>query len=164
VLTEVLRLIVDNNFYPQKTLKFMAFAGEEGGMLGSAEIAADYKKRNIQVDGDLQLDMTNYKGDEFDVVIYNDNSGQAQNAFVGKLIDTYLKVPWEYERCGYGCSDHNSWNAQGFQATFPFEGDVTNPYYHTINDTLEKSGGNALHSMLFLKLAIAYMVEMDYLK
>jgi len=34
------------------------YSGEEAGLRGSGDIAADYKKNNVQVKGMLQLDMT----------------------------------------------------------------------------------------------------------
>ena len=57
-ITEVVRVLVDNSYQPQKTLKFMAYAAEEEGLLGSKEIAADFKNRYENVIGVMQLDMT----------------------------------------------------------------------------------------------------------
>jgi leucyl aminopeptidase len=35
-----------------------------------------------------------------------------------------------------------------------------NPYIHTANDTISKSGNNANHALKFAKLALAYAVEL----
>jgi leucyl aminopeptidase len=91
-----------------------------------------------------------------------DFTNAAQNEFLGRLIDEYVKVPWGYSKCGYGCSDHASWTNAGFPASMPFEstmGDI-NKAIHTDKDTIENAGGNANHAAKFAKLAIAYMVEL----
>lgn len=43
-VTEVIRLIMENNLRPKKTVQFMAYAAEEIGLIGSDDIARKYKK------------------------------------------------------------------------------------------------------------------------
>ena len=43
VLLEILRVVVETGFKPQKNVQLMAFAAEEVGLLGSDQIANDYK-------------------------------------------------------------------------------------------------------------------------
>ena len=164
-ITEVVRVLVDNSYQPQKTLKFMAYAAEEEGLLGSKEIAADFKKRNENVIGVMQLDMTNFKGSpDFDIVLMQDYTNDQQNKFVGALIDHYVPgIKWGYDKCGYACSDHASWHTQGFPASMPFEAtlDTDNKNIHTPNDTLSVSNNNASHAIKFAKMALAYIVELD---
>jgi leucyl aminopeptidase len=63
--------------------------------------------------------------------------------------------------CGYGCSDHASWNAKGYPATMPFEAPMnsSNPQIHTTGDTLTYMGGTATNSVKFAKLGVAFMGE-----
>ncbi len=162
-VSEVLRLIVNHSHRPKKTIQFIAYAAEEVGLLGSNEIAKSYKKARRNVVGVLQLDMTLFKGtSNKDIVLISDYTNRAQNEFLGKLIDEYVKVPWGYSRCGYGCSDHAAWDAQGYPASFSFESafDDHNPHIHTPQDTLENAGGDARHSVKFAKLALAFVVEL----
>ncbi|HLA78509.1 MAG TPA: M20/M25/M40 family metallo-hydrolase [Vicinamibacteria bacterium] len=162
-LTEVIRVAIANGYRPQRTVKFMAYAAEEVGLRGSADIAAQYKNGGVNVVGVLQLDMTNYKGTATtDIVMITDRTNAAQNAFVEQLVDTYLGLPRSTTQCGYGCSDHSSWHSQGFVASFPFEALFadTNPTIHTANDTLAQSGNNANHAVKFAKLAAAYVAEL----
>lgn len=162
-VTEVIRLAMENGYKPERTIKFMAYAAEEVGLLGSKDIAKTFKKQGKQVVGVLQLDMTNHKGtDDLDIVFMNDYTNMSQNEFLGNLVDTYVKVPWGYSSCGYGCSDHASWHNAGFPASIPFESTMhdINGNIHTEHDTIEQSGGNADHAEKFAKLAVAYMVEM----
>lgn len=162
-LTETIRIALANNFKPKRTVQFMAYAAEEVGLLGSKDIANSYRAQGKNVVGKFQLDMTLRKGTvDKDIVMMSDFTNAAQNEFLGRLIDQYVKVPWGYSRCGYGCSDHASWTNAGYPASIPFEstmGDI-NKAIHTDRDTIESSGGNALHAAKFAKLAIAYMVEL----
>lgn len=162
-VTEVIRILMNHDFRPKRTIQFMAYAAEEVGLFGSQDIARDYKKKEAKVMGVMQLDMTLYKGTaDKDIILISDYTNKAQNAFLGKLIDEYVKVPWGYSVCGYGCSDHASWSAYGYPASFPFEStfDESSPLIHTTQDMLENYGGEATHAVKFSKLATAFVVEM----
>lgn len=164
-ITEVIRVLVDRSYQPQKTLKFMAYAAEEVGLLGSKEIAKAYKTRGDNVVGVMQLDMVNYKGTQnFDIVLMNDYTNAEQNKFIGSLIDAYLPgIKWAYDACGYACSDHASWHMQGYPASVPFESKMRdmNGRIHTANDTITVSGDNADHAAKFAKLALSFVIELD---
>lgn len=161
-LTEVIRVLVAKNFRPRRSLKFMAYAAEEVGLVGSKAIAADFQARAVNVVGVLQLDMTNYKSTDstFDISIINDFTNAAQNQFVRELI-------WNYQpsltiadaNCGYSCSDHASWTNKGFPASFPFE-PRSNPTIHTTGDTLAQSGNNAGHAVKYSRIAVSYIGEL----
>jgi leucyl aminopeptidase len=162
-ITEVIRILMTNNFKPKKTVKFMGYAAEEVGLLGSKEIATEFKAKGMKVVGVMQLDMTLNKGTiDKDIVLMADFTNAAQNEFLGRLIDEYVKVPWGYSRCGYGCSDHASWTANGFPASMPFESTMEdiNRHIHTARDTLESAGGDAKHAAKFAKLATAFVGEL----
>lgn len=161
-VTEVLRVLMQNSYKPTRTIKFISYAGEEGGLLGSNEVAAAYKKMNARVLGVMQLDMTNYKGSAKDIYMMSDNTNTELNNFVGNLIDTYVKVSWGYDKCGYGCSDHASWTKNGYPSTIPFESMASqyNPKIHSADDTLDLTGGHAIHAVSFAKLGLAFAIEM----
>jgi leucyl aminopeptidase len=151
-MTEVIRVVMDAGFKPKRTIKFMAYAAEEVGLFGSQEIARNFKKNQTKVMGVLQLDMTLFKGTEDqDIVLISDYTNKEQNKFLGTLIDQYVKVPWGYSECGYGCSDHASWSAYGYPASFPFESkfEDSSPLIHTNADILDNYGGDATHSVKF---------------
>jgi leucyl aminopeptidase len=164
-ITEIVRLLVDSSYKPEKTLYFISYAAEEVGLLGSREIAKDFKKRSVDVLGVLQLDMTNFKGSEnLDIVMMTDYTNVEQNKFLGSLIETYLpNLKWGFDKCGYGCSDHASWHAEGFPASVPFEARKKdmNRHIHSKRDTISRSGGHALHAVKFAKLGLAYVIELD---
>jgi leucyl aminopeptidase len=162
VITEVISILINQNYKPKRTIKFMAYAAEEVGLLGSKDIAESFKNSGKKVMGALQLDMTNFKSGTLDIVMMTDFTNQEQNAFLGKLIDEYVQVPWGYDKCGYGCSDHVSWHKNGYRASIPFETEFnsSNKKIHSADDTINVSGNNALHALKFAKLGTAFMIEM----
>jgi len=162
-LTEAARAMISANYKPRRTIKFIGYAAEEAGLLGSKDIAANFKANNVNVVGVMQLDMTNYKGSAKDIHIYTDYTDSQQNTFLANLITTYLPtMTIGYDACGYGCSDHASWTAQGYIASLPFEAafNSANPYIHSANDTYANSGNQAVHALKFARLAAAYAVEL----
>ncbi|HEX7815026.1 M20/M25/M40 family metallo-hydrolase [Dyella sp.] len=162
-LSEALHVLLENDFRPRRSLKFIAYAAEEFGLVGSGEIAANHRESNIDVLGVMQLDMTNYKGSNEEIWIYEDFTDSRQNDFLRQLLTIYqpqLRVA--ASRCGYGCSDHESWTRYGYPASFPHEArmDQSNPYIHSAQDTIERSGSGTVHAAHFARLAVAYAVEL----
>ncbi|AIP65861.1 M28 family metallopeptidase [Burkholderia thailandensis] len=161
-LTEALRVLLANRYQPKRTLKFIGYAAEEAGLLGSQAIAKQFRAQNVNVVGAFQLDMTNYKGDPRDIYLISDYTNSTQNTYLANLAKAYLpELSVGTSRCGYACSDHASWNAQGYPASFPFEADQNdNPYIHSTSDTLERSDSQGNHALKFGKLALAYAAEL----
>ncbi|MFY0571461.1 M20/M25/M40 family metallo-hydrolase [Archangium lansingense] len=163
-LTEAFRVAMANGYKPARTVKFMAYAAEEVGLKGSADIAAWHVTNGVNVVGVLQLDMTNFKGSSYDFAMVTDNTNAAQNSFVTSLISTYQSgLTYTNISCGYGCSDHASWHARGFATSMPFEATMStsNPYIHSANDTLTNStNSNASNSVKFSKLAVSFLGEL----
>jgi len=164
-MTEVMRVLMLSNYKPHHTIKFMAYASEEVGLLGSKEIAKAHKDANENILGVMQLDMTNFKGTkDLDIVMMTDYTNPDQNKFLGTIIDTYVPgVKWGFDKCGYGCSDHASWFSQGYPTSMPFESKMRdmNKNIHTANDTLKASKNSADHALKFAKMALAFLVELD---
>ena len=162
VLTEVIRVALANGFRPQRTVQFMAYAAEEVGLVGSEDIAATYDAQGKNVVAVLQQDMTAWEGSVQDIYVYTGNTDPELNAFVSDLVETYQPtLGWGSSTCGYACSDHASWWQFGYRASFAFEStfDQSNPYIHSINDTVASFGGSAVHAAKFARLAAAFMVE-----
>ena len=66
-LSEVARVLLAKNYRPARTVKFIAYAAEEVGLRGSQAVVRDFKQKQINVVGALQLDMTNYQGSDADI-------------------------------------------------------------------------------------------------
>lgn len=163
-LTETIRVLVEKNYRPAKTVQFMAYAAEEVGLRGSNAIATQYRNQNKNVIGVLQLDMTNYKGTTgMDIVIFTDRTNAEQNQFVRDLVTTYQpSLVLGNSTCGYACSDHASWTTKNYPASFPHEAtfQTSNNKIHTAQDTISQSNNNANHALKFTKLALSYVGEL----
>ncbi len=164
--TEILRIAMDSDFRPERTVKFMGYAAEEVGLNGSQAIANAFQAEGVNVVAALQLDMTNYQEPgQVDIEIISDQTNPALNAFLGELFDEYLQ-PLGLTRgsspCGYGCSDHASWTAAGFPSTFAFEGGGLSHSFsliHSSADLIENMDASAEHSVRFAQLGLAFLGE-----
>jgi leucyl aminopeptidase len=160
-ILEALR-ILSQKAQPERTVDFFWYAGEESGLLGSAEIATTYKKNNADVVGVLQLDMTLFPGDgEFTLGSMNDYTSKWLRSYLEELNTRYIKAKIVDDKCGYGCSDHASWHRQGYPALMPFESsfDGMNHNLHTSKDVID-SKSNFNHSAMFSKIAIAIAMDL----
>jgi len=165
-IIEISRVLFDMDFYPSKTIEFMAFAAEEIGLVGSSEIAQEYSNDNVNVEAFVQFDMTNYAGSSNDVYITTDSYNSASlNNFLIDLIGHYNssgdhQFTYGTTACNYGCSDHYSWAQQGYDAAFPFEAAFGqhNPFIHSSQDTYSMMG-NTDHATKFAKLGLEFVIE-----
>jgi leucyl aminopeptidase len=159
-LIEALRILLTKS-QPKRTIEFYWYAGEESGLLGSAEIAQDYKNAHKDVVAVLQLDMTLFPGNG-ELVIGNmtDFTSSWMRDYLKAMNDTYLHARLAEDRCGYGCSDHASWFRQGYATLMPFEAtmDTMNGNIHTANDVMT-SDSDFKHSAVYTKIAL--VIGMD---
>lgn len=167
-LTETLRILLEMNFHPKRTVQIMGYAAEEVGLYGSADIAETYSLNDKNVLAVMQLDMTNYKGSTFDIGLNNDTQyiSTELNLFIIDLIEHYNStgehaITYGMTQCGYACSDHVSWTENGYLASFPMEAafEDSNPFIHTTGDTYANMGSTAVHSTKFVKLALEFAIE-----
>lgn len=164
VLSDMIRLVVNQNYQPKHTIQFIAYAAEEVGIQGSYELARVYREKKTKVLGVMQFDGVNYNQKRtYDMAIISDNTNEEQNLFVASLVDKYVKVRWAWDKCDYACSDHAAWNYEGYRASYAFESllDEESPFIHTAKDTFENYGNTTEHAATFLKLGIAYLIELD---
>ena len=166
-ISEMIRVLLNINYKPSKTVEFMAYAAEEIGLVGSSEIAQDYAMNNKDVISFVQFDMTNYKGSSKDVYLTTDSyNSNDLNLFLIELMEHYNKTgahAFTYGNtiCNYGCSDHFSWADNGYDAAFPFEASFSqyNPNIHTTSDKLSNMGNSATHAAKFAKLGLEFIIE-----
>ncbi len=165
-LNEMVRILLEKEFVPNRTIEVMAFAAEEIGLVGSAEIAAEYASNGVDVAGFVQFDMTGYKGSSEDIYITTDwyNSTSLNNYLV-QLMDHYNgsgahSFTYSYTECGYGCSDHASWADNGYDAAFPFEAKMgeDNPNIHSPYDRYSFFNTPDL-AVKFTKLGLEFLIE-----
>lgn len=160
-ILEALR-IISHQAQPERTIEFFWYAGEEGGLLGSAEIAQTYKSEKKDVVAVLQLDMTLFPGNgAFVLGSMTDFTSAWLRSYFENLNALYTQAKIINDKCGYGCSDHASWNRQGYPALMPFEAtfDGMNHNIHTSKDVIDAQS-NFAHSAMFAKLAVAMGLDL----
>jgi hypothetical protein len=132
--------LVMSNYMFSHTVKFVAFSGEEQGLLGSSVYAAEAASQGINIIEVLDADMIAYAETEQDrhtVEIYgsSDNialESQAINSAYPGLIDLTV-IPYGAS----GNSDHWPFIEEGYDAAMYSEYHF-NPYYHSSQDTMDK--------------------------
>ena len=160
-LLEALRVLTTQK-QPQRTVEFYWYAGEESGLLGSAEIAKAYKAQSKNVVAVLQLDMTMFPGDGvFKIASINDFTSPWLRDYLKAINATYLNVEIMDDQCGYGCSDHASWHRQGYPALMPTEAKFNSmfKYLHTDKDVISPIMSFE-HSLVFSKIALIMAMDL----
>lgn len=159
---EMARVLLSSNTTFKRPIYIIWYAAEERGLVGSQYVVEHFMDNKIPVKAAIQFDMTGYrvKADDPTMWVFTDYTDKSLSNYVAKLIDTYVHVPVDYSYCGYGCSDHASWDEQGIPAAFPCESnfDEHNPYIHSSADTMEKL--SLEHMTNFSKLAVAFAIEL----
>lgn len=172
-LLESLRLLLSADspqFKPKNTVEYHFYAAEEGGLLGSQDVFANYRANEVDVVSHLQQDMTGYsknaleKGLPEHFGIVSDYTDPGLSDFLKLVIDKVAKIKWFDTECGYGCSDHASSNKFGYQSAFAFESkfDLHNNFVHSVKDTIDKIDFN--HVKEFVKLTNGYIYELGLAK
>ncbi len=160
-LFEALRVLLTKE-QPQRTIEFFWYAGEEGGLLGSAEIAETYKIEKKNVISVVQLDMTMFAGDgENKITSISDFTSPWLRDYLKAINTTYLNVEILDDKCGYGCSDHASWYRRGFPTLMPTEAKFNSmfKYIHTEKDVISPVMSFE-HSLIFSKIALAMAMDL----
>jgi leucyl aminopeptidase len=155
--------IIAQGAQPARTIEFYWYAGEEGGLLGSNEIAQSAKRVGKNVIGVLQLDMTLFPGDgEFNLGSMTDFTSQDMRDLLGLINRNYIHATITEDKCGYGCSDHASWYKQGYPTLMPFEATMKkmNGNIHSERDTLSNNL-SFRHSAMFSKIAVAFIMTLS---
>lgn len=137
---EVARVLKDYQF--QCNIRFIAFSGEEQGLLGSE--AYCYQARNLRYDSIISC----LNGDMFAYTLPNRDScsviGKPSNPNCAPLVDYFIQCAQLYTnlKCQRQVidrprSDHASFNRYGYVAIHIRENlNLSNPYYHTTGDTI----------------------------
>lgn len=157
---EVFRVLMETGIRPGRTIEIHAYAAEEVGLVGSAEVARTYRKNNARVIAMIQHDMTAYSARPTSVLtlLSSDTDPQlTQN--LKSLAERYLKAQVQIKSLSWGTSDHRSWSSQGYPAAFPFEDpDMMNHSIHSSNDVYSVLN-NFDQAAQFSRLALAYVAE-----
>ena len=130
---EAARVLARENL--EVTVKFIAFAGEEAGLVGSHHYAQSLRNQKVNTPGALNFDMIAWAGDSFGVTIGSDSFSLPLAQLEGQMVGMYTPLHYRIQ-LGLGGSDHRSFQALGYPATIGTEYGHGYPFYHTTGDTL----------------------------
>ncbi|MBL6713552.1 MAG: M28 family peptidase [Pirellulales bacterium] len=132
-LVEVARRLVARGPFP-RTVLFVAFSGEERGLLGSAHYAANPAFPLEKTVAMVNLDMVGRLADE-KLIVHGTGTGSTMDALVDRLL-TGRGFDVTKEPGGFGPSDHASFYAKKIPVLHLFTG--SHEDYHRPTDTAEK--------------------------
>jgi len=140
-LLEIARIMSQYEF--NDTVKFIAFDSEEENYQGSADYVLDAWTDVDNIVADIQLDMIGYNNDtDYHCVVWcNDDSMWLGNLTEEINLDLDLGLNLRvYNDPIHRNSDHRSFWDLGYSAVEVIEHEDIpnwNPYYHTVNDTID---------------------------
>jgi hypothetical protein len=145
------------------TIKFVAFSGEEQGLLGSAVYASEAANADWNIVGVLNCDMISYAvtvNDGRNLIVFENTASEWLYTYTNNINTEYSEYigPLTLDHGGstWG-SDHNSFWDEGYDALFYFEYTET-PYYHSPQDTIDHI--NATYAVKNMKLIFATLAEL----
>jgi Zn-dependent M28 family amino/carboxypeptidase len=159
-LTEILRILKANNATFARNIEIHAYAAEEVGLMGSADIAATAALASKNVTAMLQLDMIGYSATANDQVMHiiTTDTSPVLVRHLKDLTSSYLDGTWETGTLAAGTSDHKSWTTRGFHAAFAFEHPtIYNHALHTSTDTTSLLDFGL--ASRFTKLSLAFLAH-----
>ena len=145
------------------TIKFVAFSGEEQGLLGSAVYASDAANQGWNIVGVLNCDMISYAittSDGNNLIVFENTASEWLYTYTFNInteYTDYIHLTLDHGGSTWG-SDHNSFWDEGYDALFYFEYTET-PYYHTSGDTMAHI--NATYAVKNMRLILATLAELS---
>jgi hypothetical protein len=118
-----------------QTVKFIAFTGEEQGLVGSLHYAAAMRGINADITGALNFDMIAWPGGQFGVALFCDSASYGLAELEDHMAELYTTLDHAIVVGSYG-SDQLSFQWYGYPATAGAEYGASYPYYHTTGDTI----------------------------
>jgi len=160
-ILEVFRILISNNFQPNRPLEFQWYAAEEVGLWGSDDMASSYADDGVEVYSMLQLDMNSYNPNGNALLrVYFDRAYMNEDLtdYVKILCSAYGEIGQNTGSYGYAASDHASWHRAGYPAAH-FKESTSYPYIHTANDVTGHLDYDYVWQ--FVRVATGYAVELS---
>ncbi len=144
------------------TIKFVAFSGEEQGLLGSEIYAQQAAAQGWDIIGVLNCDMISYAITTVhgnNLIVYENTASEWLYSYtfsVNAQYSEFIQLTLQHGGSTWG-SDHNSFWDAGYDALFYFEYEMT-PYYHSPQDTIQNI--NATYAVKNVRLVLATLAEL----
>jgi leucyl aminopeptidase len=130
---------------PVRTVKFVAFAAEESGLNGSRHFVRNEVDSGVRYEATAILDMIGYRAGTVDsaLLLTREAGNKFATAATSAVERHHLDIMMRIEvNASITYSDHYPFWLAGYPSMLVIEevsaGQVSNPYYHTSNDTSDK--------------------------
>lgn len=158
----IFKIFMESGFEPERPIEIHWYAAEEAGLLGSREVAQEYKRNGAEVVAMLQVDMDAHR-EAFGITLAT-GPDEISN-YHAAVIEAYSTeccgnggpIPTRFGSAGGG-SDHSSWISQGYEGVFGIE-DPKSPFLHTSNDDM--SNISIEYMAAYTPAALAFVVELS---
>jgi leucyl aminopeptidase len=148
----------------ERSVIFIAFSGEEQGLVGSEAWASEAASAGMNIVAMINLDMLCYLApdDAEDLDIITDTSSSNLRNLAFNAIRTYVPDLAVVEgHLSRGSSDHASFWRNGYRAVFFFEDSESySPYIHTSVDIVGLSANNFDFMLKNVKAAVATVASL----
>ncbi len=136
---EIARVLHQNRVAVNFPLKFIAFAAEEFGLLGSKYYTDVADSLNEQVSLMINNDMigSNYDSEgEWTLVCETYEGMDSVINYAGEIAKTYTTLNYNATRMYYSASDSYPFYLKGYPALF-FREKILSPHYHSVSDIFQ---------------------------
>jgi len=136
---EAARIFANQSF--DFTVKFICFSAEEWGLYGSKNYALEARQRGEDIIAVINLDMIAYTDsipEDLDIISNSASEWLADRFFSTSITYTPLLNISQVVNASVIGSDHSPFWDRGYSAILGIEDIfISNPYYHTTNDTID---------------------------
>lgn len=159
---EIARVLSSARYDPAFTLRFMAFAAEEMGLVGSANYAQKARRARNDIRIMLNFDMIGNRDTlqrDREYLLQTNNQSLAFAQLISSMAVRYTTLKPIIHIGGAG-SDDASFFSQGYRTVWSFEKDFS-PFYHSPGDLLEHL--DIRYAGDIIRAALAAVVTLDRL-
>jgi hypothetical protein len=156
-LFEIARVIKKNDFIPVNTIEFIAFGAEEFGLFGSFAYSNNAKLNQKKIKLMLNNDMIGFQPSMnqsdwvVNIIDYDNSHNLRKEAEI--LCNRFTSLIPYNNNTYYKQSDSYPFFLNGYKALF-FISASSDPYYHSLNDTVEKYNYEFCREIVKLSCAI----------
>lgn len=156
-MLETARVMQLNEYQPESTIKFVAFAAEELGLIGSEDYAQKAQSNGTNIVMMINNDMiANAPLSSTDATLaFYPNAGTVTNTAI-EIAGTYTDLNLTLDNTYMQYSDSYSFYEAGFPPVFFAESEFS-PYYHTTNDLTIHC--NFVYCAEMTKLSLAMLIS-----
>ncbi len=154
---EVARVMKENNFTPDGSIEFVAFAAEELGLYGSWDYAAKASDSMMKIKMMLNNDMIAYEPsanmNEWKVNVLDYINSMNLKDIANRLAAKYTVLDTYTDNTLNKYSDSYLFSAYGYPALFFFK-DADDPNYHSLNDIVDNCNFDYCREIVIISAAM----------